>query len=94
VVEIHDPGTGKVRLRGSIDRAVPTPVAATSRRALLKGFALGSVVSAAAAAEANPTGDYWGDQIAQGKDGGTGLDHQIGQGLHQGGRSIAADHGS
>jgi anti-sigma factor RsiW len=37
-------------LRASIDRAVPSPVRATSRRALLKGFALGSVVSAAAAA--------------------------------------------
>jgi anti-sigma factor RsiW len=37
-------------LRASIDRAVPFPVRATSRRAVLKGFALGSVVSAAAAA--------------------------------------------
>lgn len=36
-------------LRRSIDRAVPSPVV-TSRRALLKGFALGGVVSAAAAA--------------------------------------------
>ena len=36
-------------LRRSIDRAVPSP-AATSRRTLLKGFALGSLVSAAAAA--------------------------------------------
>ena len=34
----------------SIDRAVPTPAAATNRRALLKGFALGSVASATAAA--------------------------------------------
>jgi anti-sigma factor RsiW len=36
-------------LRRSIDRAVPSP-AMTSRRAVLKGFATGSVVSAAAAA--------------------------------------------
>lgn len=36
-------------LRRSIDRAVPSPVM-TSRRTLLKGFALGGVVSAAAAA--------------------------------------------
>ena len=36
-------------LRRSIDRAVPSP-AMTSRRAVLKGFAMGSVVSAAAAA--------------------------------------------
>jgi anti-sigma factor RsiW len=42
--------TAPPSLRGSIDRAVPTPVAATSRRALLKGFALGSVASAMAAA--------------------------------------------
>ncbi len=40
--------TAPPSLRGSIDRAVPSP-AATSRRALLKGFALGSAVSAAAA---------------------------------------------
>ena len=38
-----------VSLRRSIDRAVPSP-AMTSRRAVLKGFAAGSVVSAAAAA--------------------------------------------
>jgi len=37
-------------LRGSIDRVMPSPATGTSRRALLKGFALGSVVSAAAAA--------------------------------------------
>jgi anti-sigma factor RsiW len=37
-------------LLSSIDRAVPSPDVATSRRALLKGFALGSLVSAAAAA--------------------------------------------
>jgi anti-sigma factor RsiW len=37
-------------LRGSIDRAVPSPDVATSRRALLKGLMLGSAVSAAAAA--------------------------------------------
>lgn len=36
-------------LRRSIDRVVPSPVV-TSRRTLLKGFALGGVVSAAAAA--------------------------------------------
>jgi anti-sigma factor RsiW len=36
-------------LRRSIDRAVPSP-AATDRRTLLKGFALGSLLSAAAAA--------------------------------------------
>ncbi len=36
-------------LRRSIDRVVPSP-AVTSRRTLLKGFALGSLVSAAAAA--------------------------------------------
>jgi anti-sigma factor RsiW len=36
-------------LRNSIDRAMPSP-AATSRRALLKGFALGGLASAAAAA--------------------------------------------
>ncbi len=36
-------------LRRSIDRAVPSP-SATSRRTLLKGFALGGLVSAAAAA--------------------------------------------
>jgi len=42
--------TAPPSLRGSIDRAVPQPSAVTSRRALLKGFALGSVVSAAAAA--------------------------------------------
>ena len=40
--------TAPAALRGSIDRAVPQP-SATSRRALLKGFALGSGVSAAAA---------------------------------------------
>jgi anti-sigma factor RsiW len=37
------------RCGGSIDRAVPSP-AATDRRTLLKGFALGSLLSAAAAA--------------------------------------------
>ncbi len=37
-------------LRASIDRVVPSPARATSRRAVLKGFAMGSVVSAAAAA--------------------------------------------
>jgi anti-sigma factor RsiW len=37
-------------LRASIDRTVPRPVAATTRRGVLKGFALGSMVSAAAAA--------------------------------------------
>jgi anti-sigma factor RsiW len=37
-------------LRTSIDRAMPQPSAATSRRSLLKGLALGSVVGAAAAA--------------------------------------------
>ena len=41
--------TAPPSLRGSIDRAVPSP-AMTSRRAVLKGFALGSIVSAAAAA--------------------------------------------
>jgi len=41
--------TAPPSLRGSIDKAVPSP-AATSRRAVLKGFALGSIVSAAAAA--------------------------------------------
>ena len=40
--------TAPPSLRGSIDRAVPSP-SATSRRAVLKGFALGSIVSAAAA---------------------------------------------
>ena len=40
--------TAPPSLRGSIDRAVPSP-AMTSRRAVLKGFALGSIVSAAAA---------------------------------------------
>ncbi len=39
-----------VSLRDRIDRAVPQPVAAASRRAILKGFAAGSLVSAAAAA--------------------------------------------
>lgn len=37
-------------LRARIDRAVPVPVAVTSRRSLLKGFALGGVVSGLAAA--------------------------------------------
>jgi anti-sigma factor RsiW len=37
-------------LRARIDRAVPAPVPATSRRALLKGFAFGSLATAAAAA--------------------------------------------
>ncbi len=41
--------TAPPSLRGSIDRAVPSP-AMTSRRAVLKGFAAGSIVSAAAAA--------------------------------------------
>ena len=40
--------TAPPSLRSSIDRAVPSP-AMTSRRAVLKGFALGSIVSAAAA---------------------------------------------
>jgi anti-sigma factor RsiW len=38
-----------VALRNRIDRAVPAPRVGTSRRSLLKGFALGSVMSAAAA---------------------------------------------
>lgn len=42
--------TAPASLRRSIDRAVPKPVSGTSRRTLLKGFALGSAVSAAAAA--------------------------------------------
>jgi anti-sigma factor RsiW len=37
-------------LRAKIDRAVPVPPPATNRRALLKGFALGGVASALAAA--------------------------------------------
>ena len=37
-------------LRASIDRVVPAPAAATSRRSLLKGFAFGSLATAAAAA--------------------------------------------
>ena len=37
-------------LRARIDRAVPAPASAPSRRSLLKGFAFGSVVTAAAAA--------------------------------------------
>lgn len=37
-------------LRNRIDRAIPAPTARTSRRSLLKGFALGSIMSAAAAA--------------------------------------------
>jgi anti-sigma factor RsiW len=41
--------TAPASLRRSIDRAVPSP-AATHRRTLLKGFALGSLLSAAAAA--------------------------------------------
>jgi anti-sigma factor RsiW len=41
--------TAPASLRRSIDRAVPSP-AATDRRTLLKGFALGSLLSAAAAA--------------------------------------------
>ena len=41
--------TAPASLRRSIDRAVPSPVA-TDRRTLLKGFALGSLLSAAAAA--------------------------------------------
>jgi len=38
------------KLRATIEREIPSPTRATSRRALLKGFALGGVVSAAAAA--------------------------------------------
>ena len=41
--------TAPASLRRSIDHAVPSP-AATDRRTLLKGFALGSLLSAAAAA--------------------------------------------
>jgi len=41
--------TAPASLRRSIDRAVPSP-AATDRRTLLKGFALGGLMSAAAAA--------------------------------------------
>ncbi len=41
--------TAPASLRRSIDHAVPSPVA-TDRRTLLKGFALGSLLSAAAAA--------------------------------------------
>ena len=41
--------TAPASLRRSIDRAVPSP-AATDRRTLLKGFALGGLLSAAAAA--------------------------------------------
>ena len=41
--------TAPTSLRRSIDRAVPSP-AATDRRTLLKGFALGSLLSAAAVA--------------------------------------------
>jgi len=37
-------------LRASLERTVPAPAAATSRRSLLKGFAIGSLMSAAAAA--------------------------------------------
>ena len=37
-------------LRVSVDRAVPAPAAQTSRRSLLKGFAFGSLATAAAAA--------------------------------------------
>lgn len=36
-------------LRSRIDRAIPVPAAGTSRRSLLQGFALGSVMSAIAA---------------------------------------------
>jgi anti-sigma factor RsiW len=36
-------------LRSRIDRAIPVPAAGTSRRSLLQGFALGSVMSAVAA---------------------------------------------
>jgi anti-sigma factor RsiW len=39
-----------VSLRARVDRAVPAPASAPSRRSLLKGFAFGSVVTAAAAA--------------------------------------------
>jgi len=39
-----------VSLRASIDRSVPSPARTTSRRSLLKGFAIGSIASAAAAA--------------------------------------------
>jgi anti-sigma factor RsiW len=42
--------TAPASLRASLERIVPMPAAATSRRSVLKGFALGSLVSAAAAA--------------------------------------------
>ena len=42
--------TAPAKLRAAIEREIPSPARVTSRRALLKGFALGSVVSAAAAA--------------------------------------------
>ncbi len=42
--------TAPPSLRSRIDRSVPQPATATSRRAVLKGFAAGSVLSAAAAA--------------------------------------------
>jgi anti-sigma factor RsiW len=42
--------TAPASLRASIDRVVPAPAAVTSRRSLLKGFAFGSVATAAAAA--------------------------------------------
>jgi anti-sigma factor RsiW len=46
----HDLGhVAPASLRTSIDRVVPQPPAALGRRTLLKGFALGSFVSAAAA---------------------------------------------
>ncbi|HZT27172.1 MAG TPA: anti-sigma factor [Pseudolabrys sp.] len=42
--------TAPASLRASIDRAVPKPADAPSRRSLLQGFALGSAMTAAAAA--------------------------------------------
>lgn len=42
--------TAPASLRARIDREVPVPAAMPSRRALLKGFAIGSAVTAAAAA--------------------------------------------
>ncbi len=42
--------TAPPSLRSRIDRTVPQPAPVTSRRAVLKGFAAGSVISAAAAA--------------------------------------------
>ena len=50
-MRVHNLGfAAPAALRGRIDRAVPAPAAAPSRRALLKGFAFGGLISAAAAA--------------------------------------------